>query len=428
MNTDDGITSKEVRYFVKASVAIGTRYLTCGGPTSRLESQIQAAGESLGLEVHVFATPTGLSVSCEDPNNDEIVSKLGRIKGTDINLSEMKYLDQLLTEISSGNSSMHQILTLLKTNQHSKFSYPPFVGVVAIFFIGAASSYMRYTEPVNALICGAITALATVITSPLFNNPNLNVIFSEFMACLLAFAFSFMTSSMTGSPAGVYAIGILILIVPGLRLASAVSEIAEQNYISGMVKLTQALFTFLAMGAAFLITSEVSRSLGLNPQPLSEALFGKVSSSLSVSIIGIVLLVLAFGVKFQVPIEALLPSVICGMSGFMVARQFDASTHLLTGTFLAAFCIGTLSLAFSRWHRVPSQVYSVPGILSLVPGMLALSYFGAMGLDNQTTNLINLSIQPAVITVSLVFGLITARIPFLVAFDRIFSHWHKSHF
>ncbi|MGZ3705103.1 MAG: threonine/serine exporter family protein, partial [Bdellovibrionota bacterium] len=72
------------------------------------------------------------------------------------------------------------------------------------------------------------------------------------------------------------------------------------------------------------------------------------------------------------------------------------------------------SLAFGKVFRVPSQVFSVPGIVAMLPGMLALSSFRYFASGDQDTGL-EFTFQVAVTAVSIVFGLISARIPFSIS-------------
>ncbi len=76
---------------------------------------------------------------------------------------------------------------------------------------------------------------------------------------------------------------------------------------------------------------------------------------------------------------------------------------------MPAFTVGLLSLLFSRFFHVPSQIFSLPGIFALVPGMLALSSFYGHGNNSG----MEIGTRVAVVASSIVFGLFTARIPFV---------------
>ncbi len=48
---------------------------------------------------------------------------------------------------------------------------------------------------------------------------------------------------------------------------------------------------------------------------------------------------------------------------------------IVTSTFIAAFIIGLLSFGFARWLRCPSEVFTFPSLLPMIPGMYAYKMF-----------------------------------------------------
>lgn len=80
----------------------------------------------------------------------------------------------------------------------------------------------------------------------------------------------------------------------------------------------------------------------------------------------------AFGMIFQVPKKSLFKCGIAGMAGwliyiFLVGRELDP----VPATLVAAFFVAYLSQIFARIDKTPMTVFSVSGIIPLVPGGLA---------------------------------------------------------
>lgn len=48
---------------------------------------------------------------------------------------------------------------------------------------------------------------------------------------------------------------------------------------------------------------------------------------------------------------------------------------IVTSTFFAAFLIGLLSFGFAKWLRCPSEVFTFPSLLPMIPGMFAYKMF-----------------------------------------------------
>ncbi|MFM1655015.1 threonine/serine exporter family protein [Brevibacillus sp. B_LB10_24] len=82
---------------------------------------------------------------------------------------------------------------------------------------------------------------------------------------------------------------------------------------------------------------------------------------------------LAYGMLFNIPVRTLLAGGFIGMSGWATLRLVAAIGDFQSQytIFIAASVVSLLSQLLSIWLRVPSTVFSVAGILPLVPGSTA---------------------------------------------------------
>ncbi|GGD01959.1 threonine/serine exporter family protein [Pontibacillus salipaludis] len=80
----------------------------------------------------------------------------------------------------------------------------------------------------------------------------------------------------------------------------------------------------------------------------------------------------AFGIIFQAPRSTLLKCGLVGSLGWVIYMLFiQANIDAVTGTFVASFVIAMISQFFARRYKTPVVVFSVAGIIPLVPGGLA---------------------------------------------------------
>jgi uncharacterized membrane protein YjjB (DUF3815 family) len=80
----------------------------------------------------------------------------------------------------------------------------------------------------------------------------------------------------------------------------------------------------------------------------------------------------SYGIIFQVPIKTLLGGGLIGIVGWMVETQIDFfGFHPASGKLAAAFSVAILSQILSSFQKVPATVFSIAGIIPLVPGFLA---------------------------------------------------------
>ncbi len=118
---------------------------------------------------------------------------------------------------------------------------------------------------------------------------------------------------------------------------------------------------------------------------------------------------IGFGILFSVPRRALWLSGAVGAMGAILrslCQQLGASTEL--ADYVAALAVGMVGYGAAFVIESPRVVYTVPGVITMVPGILAYQvvvYFStARYTDGMTA-----AIQVFLITGSLAAGLVTAR-------------------
>jgi uncharacterized membrane protein YjjP (DUF1212 family) len=396
-------------------MAFARHYLNSGGPTSRLEDNLIRIGAYFGRETEVFATPTGVFVTLNDPRTaDDPTTALTRIRETGTNLGQLCQLEAILDDLEQARISLAAATVGLGSNQLLRGRYSSAATAAAAFVAGWVASFVVYQRAAPALVSGAITALAWLLINKVLKRQVTNPIFSDFSAAFLTLVLAALAQAFV-APITIeaYAVGGIMLLVPGLALTTAIAELADQNLVSGTVKFMQAALALLALGLAYLLFQQIAATMELKEVLQPGA--GKRTTQI-VSLLGVILNVSCFGIIFKVPPRMLLWSTITGAVGWIVLDRVRGTGAAAAAPYLASVAVGMLSLAYGRVFRLPSQVFSVPGIVAMLPGMLALSSFRYFALGDQDTGLA-FTFQVAVTAVSIVFGLMTARVPFSVS-DR----------
>ncbi|HEY8279665.1 MAG TPA: threonine/serine exporter family protein [Bdellovibrionota bacterium] len=419
-------TSPSDREILGFMMAFARLYLNSGGPTSRLEDNLIRIGALYGRETEVFATPTGVFVTLNDPRTtDDPTTALARIRETGTNLGQLVELEKILRALFAQEIPLPQAASALAVAMVAPPIYSKQYTAAAAFVAGMVASYMTYQKPVAAAVSGAITAFAWFVINHVLRRQVSNPIFSDFAGAFLTLVCAAIAHAFVAPLAmEAYAIGGIMLLVPGLALTTAIAELAEQNLVSGTAKFMQATLALLALGLAYLLFQQIAYSLELRGvlQPVAAK-----HSTFFVSVFGVILNIACFGVLFKVPLRALLWSTLTGLAGWVALEALLHTSAAAGGPYLAAVVVGVVSLALGRVFRLPSQVFSVPGIVGMLPGMLALSSFRYFASGDQDTG-IAFTFQVAVTAVSIVFGLMTARVPFVVGDRysvRIWERWKK---
>ncbi len=401
-------------------------YLASGGPTSRLEDSLTKVGEIYGKHTEIFATPTGVFVTLMDPErNVDPKTALMRLKETGTDLGRLSKLEQIFTDLVTQKITLHAGLEILKSSHLLRNLYAPWQSAMAAFLAGFTISFSSYQRLSAALGSGVITSLMWLLSTFFLKRHLSNPIFTDFISAFLTLTLAAVAHGLW-APISIeaYALGGIMLLVPGLALTTAISELAEQNLVSGTAKFMQATMASLALGLAYLLFQQISFSLHLRGvlQPVAPQ-----TQVWWISSIAILVNISCFCVIFKVPPRALIWSTLTGCAGWS-ALLFVSSTRVAAaGPFLASVIVGMVSLSFGRIFSQPSQVFSVPGIVAMLPGMLALSSFRYFASGDQDSGL-NTSFKVAITAVSLVFGLMTARIPFQVGGryrKKVVERWQR---
>ncbi len=392
--------------FLKVSGECARGYLSMNGPITRLEERLTQAGAVHGFECEVYATPTAVFVTAK--KGMEVVTTLERSTEISLNFTDMLFYDSILGKLSNGDISLAQAHEKLKSFRPRK--YPTQWVTFSAFLIGFSASYPRYGTLFGALVSGFLAALIYILQRPLGRKLKFSGVFTDFIGCLMAFIFSVVASSLSGIGMAPFVIGSLVLIVPGLTLTSAISELAEHNFVSGTVKMMKSILILVAMGVAFLLVENVVMAFGLASQNLSKVIppAGFTQSSWFQLICHLILIV-SFCIFFHLPRKAFMGAVISGILSLFVLERFENPELYVLASFSASLTVGLLSLSLARFYSWPSQVFSTMGILTLVPGLLALSSFYSMtGSPSQGVIAYRVALTAGAIT----FGLFTARMPF----------------
>ncbi len=392
----------------------GTLYLEMGGPTSRLESKLIQVASSHGFKLEVFATPSAVFVSLVGHDNKELTaSGLRRTCERSINLYALREVDAIIDRVESDKMSFAGGMNALDELLSQKPIYTSSVMLAACLLMGTSGSLLQGGLLIPALLSGVLTAFMSLVIKPFFKKRGFTGVFYVFGSVFVISVMSLLFEVLLGFPASLIWIGPLLMLVPGLSITTAVSELADHNFVSGMVKLTKSILVLLAMATPIFLAHDLFAFFASNTEAFSNFKFSPAKISevpFWFQMLMSLTLILTFGLLFQVPRRDLFWSSICGLSGWLVFFPNKEGAFVLLACFVAAVVVGFLSLLFGRWLKVPSQIYSVPGIIAMVPGMLALSSFNydaPNGFSDQS-----LLYKVALLAGALVFGLFTSRIFF----------------
>lgn len=386
---------------VAFAVEMGRALHSYGTPAHRLEGALSKITDRLGLAAQFFSTPTGLFASFNDAGRLETV--LLRVESVDVDLEKMALLDELADGVIAGTVAPGKAVERIG----EIVAAPPRYGktLTAICYGLASATTARFVgggwrEVVVALAIGTTLGLWASLVG---RRPRQARVFEPLAGALATVAA--MAASAYMPPVSVYVTTLagLIVLIPGLTVTVAVSELATRNLVSGATRLVGAGLVFLMLGFGVALGSRVAGLLAPAPLDASPIPLPGWTEALAFVVSPFAIMVIFKARPRDVGFVALGAAL-----SFWGAR---AGAHVLGpefGVALGAFLLG-VGTNLTAWKvSRPSAIQTVPGLMLIVPGSVGFGSVSSFLSANVVTG-VEAAFRMSIIVVSLVTGLLLAN-------------------
>lgn len=341
-----------------------------GVPAHQLEGLIQAIAGWMGYKCDIWSSPTAifLSLRSRDDNDEQqaLPMQLIRLHPSATNLALTADLYELGEDLIEGRLSLHA------ANQQLKQAATPALysqslqilsgGLVsAAFAILLASSWLGI---LIALVAGVLVGLLPLALPHLQKAGSL-----EALAALAVSLFVYACNAVfTGINSPTVIMSGLIVLMPGLGLTIAVTELSTEHLASGSARLAGALVVLLKLALGVLVGKVIAGWLGWTDSGVLQWASAVPPDWFQWP--ALLLSGLAFAVLFNVHYRDIYLAVFAAVTGYAVSRAGVIMGGVEFGILLAALVVGLLGNLLGRWLRRPASLVRVPGIILLVPGAL----------------------------------------------------------
>ncbi|MBV8756125.1 MAG: threonine/serine exporter family protein [Deltaproteobacteria bacterium] len=374
-----------------------------GTPAHRLEEALANVCASLGLEAETFTTPTAIIISFG--KHHDLRTRLMRVEGGELDMGKLAQIDALGDQViekaitpTDARARLDAILAAPK--QFGRALSTLVHGVtsagLAVFFGGTLQ---------DVLLAGAIGLTLGLLAQLIARSTDQTRVFELVGAAFAAFAAGVMSSWSPRISPSLVTLAALVILLPGMSLTVAMTELATRNLIAGTARLMSAVIVLLELVVGVALGERAATALvhvrtGV-PLPLPEYAnwIALVASSLGVAVL------------VQAQLRAFGWILGACVVGYVGSRYGTAWLGPQMGVLVGAFALGVLSNLYARQLHRPAQVVSVPAVLLLVPGSMGLRGMTSL-LDKETLTGIETVFAMFIVATAIVAGLLIANAVF----------------
>lgn len=369
----------QLREVLAIALRAGQIMLESGANTARTEDTVRRIGCGLGAEsLDTYVTPSGIIASAQA--QDDYRTRILRISNHGVDLGHMAAVVDVADRVERGELDRRGTISELnriavQPRSYGRWTTTLAVGLACACFsqlfggrlweflvVLAAAGLAQYVRDrlnrlgINRLLgTGIVSGVATFSALTLaLNAPGLAPLLAAYLPWLPAPQPS-LALCVTSS---------VILLVPGLLMVSSISDLFRGDTIAGMARAAMALLTIFSIGIGMwvvLLASGVPVSVSTTAQP--NVLLALLAAYTAAG---------GFAVLFDVPRRYILFSALVGAVAYSTRQLVLAGGIPPEGAALVAgLTIGLCAEALARLFDVPTSLFSIPGYIPLVPGVLA---------------------------------------------------------
>jgi uncharacterized membrane protein YjjP (DUF1212 family) len=356
---------------VRFLVELARRLHLVGVSASRLEGAVRSVATSIGVRVEIWSTPTGLLLSLSEAGQPQATqeTRVLRLELGEIQLGALAKLDAIAEQVVAGKMSLDEAWTAMHALDRPFDAKQQLMTVGAFGLAAAAVAGLLRTAWIDVSVAAVIGLLIGWLAVLSGTRPHLAAAFeavAALVATILATAFAHFVAPLSLQTVIVAA---LIVLMPGLSLTTAVSELASNQLVTGTTRFAGAMTVLLKLTFGSVAASQLMLAMGWTPMAgTPEALPNWVE------VIAMVAAAASFAVLFRASRRDIPLVMGAAILGYVLTRLGSVwFGPVATGTFagsvfFSSLVMAALSNVYGRWKRRPGQLVRVPGIMLLVPG------------------------------------------------------------
>jgi uncharacterized membrane protein YjjP (DUF1212 family) len=356
---------------------LASRLHAYGTTAQRLEGAVEGVAQRLGLDCEVWSNPTGLILNFADPSRGqhEGITRVIRLEPGEQNLGRLAATDAIAEDVLAGRLAPNDGHAALVALDRPSRRGAHVLAALSFGLSSAAVAGLLGGGVADVATSGAIGVLIGVLYVLAAGRPRLTEALeaiAALVATLLAAAVATFVEPLSLKSVIVAS---LIVLMPGLMLTNAVSELSSQQLVSGTARFAGAMMILLKLTFGTVAAMQVVRLLGWVPQEAATA-----PPTALAEIAALLAAAYAFAVLFRAArrdYPLVMASVLFGYALTRLGGELGlAAPGFAGGAFLAGMGVAAASNLYGRLANRPGALVRVPGIILLVPGSVGFRSLG----------------------------------------------------
>lgn len=395
---------KDFKKRIKLVRGIGEELHRHGAAAHNLESALKKICDTLDIDGQFFATPTVLMANFKTQTRER--QTISRVRPGNVDLERMSELDLLGDQIINKELDIDQAFKELERIKNSENLYPKFIEILAYGMVSGAASVFFGAGLIEIFIASLLGLIVGITWSLCSSNNQSHQIFEFLAGLIVSIIACAIYSRYENFSVQIVTLASLIVLVPGLTLTIAMTELATENLAAGTARLMQAILTFFKIGFGVAMGTNLMR-LFTNKLSLNLENVNKPEPSLV--LIALFLAAIAFTILFKTKKENFIWVLLAGLIGYFSSFWASQIIGADLGAFVGGFCIGIAANLYARFTKHPALTITMPGLILLVPGSIGFKGLSFL-VEKNTLAGIDTTFEMFLVAIALVSGLLLANI------------------
>lgn len=368
-----------------------------------LEDALSGAARRLGLEAQFFTTPTSIFAAFGRPERQ--VTHLIRVFPGDVQLGRLAQLHEVTRALHAGAITPADGSVRIDAIIAAP---PPYGRVLRVLTCGVASATVcrvlegGMPEVAVAGVAGLLVGLLALASRRL---PHASHVY-ELVASMVVAAFVSLVATVGGVTVSVSTATLagVIVLLPGLTLTLAMTELASRHLASGTARLSGAFIVFIAMAFGVAVGHRVAAAMAgaavsVNPVVLPDWTLW----------LALLIAPFSFGVYLRARPRDLGWVLLASLLGYGSVRLGAVGLGPALGASIGSLVVGVMANVYERRGYGPASVPLVPGVLLLVPGSIGYRSLASL-LDQNVLTGIATAFTMILTAVAIAAGLLMANV------------------